>query len=182
MQNKSARQDLPPQHFVYTSIKNSQKQPIGWSVSSVKKSASIEFLWLTQAMIRVSKKTKCVCTSYFVANHDITYDVNKTRAQSLASSTNTGILYCAAKDHPTLDALRARPDLPTQNMEWLNRHDRESGDLYGVLPLMKGMPVVMTDHIDRSIDQRILKGRVGHVHSWVLDKDETSTFKNGKRM
>ena len=44
------------------------------------------------------------------------------------------------------------------------------------------MPVAMTDHIDRSIDQRILKGRVGHVHSWVLDKDETSTFKNGKRM
>ena len=67
-------------------------------------------------------------------------------------------------------------------MEWLNRHDRESGDLYGLLPLMKGMPVAMTDHIDRCIDTRILKGRVGHAHSWVLDKDATSTFNNGKQI
>ena len=81
-----------------------------------------------------------------------------------------------------MDALCARPDLQTQELEWLNRHDRESGDLYGVLPLMKGMPVAMTDHIYRSIDERIFKGRVGHAHSWVLDKDETSTFKNGKRI
>ena len=47
---------------------------------------------------------------------------------------------------------------------------------------MKDMPVAMTDHIDRSIDKPILKGRVGHFHSWVLDKDETSTFSNGKRV
>ena len=83
--------------------------------------------------------------------------MNKMRAQSFASSTNTGMLCCAAKDHPSLAALRARPDLPTQNLEWLNRHDRESGDLCGVLPLMKGMPVAMTDHIDRSIGKRISK-------------------------
>ena len=107
-----------------------------------------------------------ICTSYF-ANHDIKYDVDKMRAQSLASLTNTGITCCAAKDHPTLDALRDRPDLPTTKLEWLNRHDRESCDLYGVLPLMKGMPVAMTDYIDRSVDKRILKGRVGHIHSWV---------------
>ena len=104
------------------------------------------------------------------------------RAQSFASSTNTGILYCAAKDHPSIDALRARPDLPTEHFEWLNRREHERGDLYGVLPLMKGMPVAMTDHIDRSIDTRILKGRVGHVHSWLLAKDETSTFKHGTRI
>ena len=64
------------------------------------------------------------------ANHDIKCDVNQIRAQSLASLTNTGITYCAAMDHPTLDALRARPDLPTNKLEWLKRHDRESGDLY----------------------------------------------------
>ena len=47
---------------------------------------------------------------------------------------------------------------------------------------MKGMPVAMTDHIDRSVDKRILEGHVGHIHSWVLDKDEKSTFSNGKRI
>ena len=116
------------------------------------------------------------------ADHDIKYDVNKLRAQSFASSTHTGIFYCSAKDRPSPDDLRARPDLPNQKLEWLNRHDRGSGDLYGVLPLMKGMPVAMTDHIDRSIDKRILRRRVGHGHSWVLAKDESSTFHNGKRI
>ena len=91
-------------------------------------------------------------------------------------------MYCIAQDKPSAQALRERPDLPERKLEFLSRHDRESGDLYGILPLMKGMPVAMTDHIDRSNDKRILRGRVGHVHSWVLDKEETSCFENGKRI
>ena len=115
-------------------------------------------------------------------NCDIKYDVDKLRAQYFASSNDTGILCCSAKDRPSLDALRARSDLPSQKLEWLNRHDRESGDLYGVLPLMKGMPVSMAIRIDRHMDQRILKGRLGSVHSWVLAEDESSTFQHRKRV
>ena len=44
------------------------------------------------------------------------------------------------------------------------------------------MPVAMSDHIDRSEDKRILRGRVGHVHSWVLDDKEESVFKDGRRV
>ena len=44
------------------------------------------------------------------------------------------------------------------------------------------MPVAMTTHIDRSIGKRILEGRIGHIHSWVLDKNETTAFSNGKRI
>ena len=91
-------------------------------------------------------------------------------------------MYCPAKDTPTQDALRIRPDLPTQKLQWLKRHDRESGDLYGMLPLIKGMPVAVTDRIDRRIEKRILRGRAGYVHSWVLADDEKSSFKNGKRI
>ena len=40
----------------------------------------------------------------------------------------------------------------------------------------------MTDHVDRSKDKRILRGRVGTVDSWVLADDETSVFENGKRL
>ena len=91
-------------------------------------------------------------------------------------------MYCIAQDKPSAQALRDRPDLPERKLEFLNRHDRESGDLYGILPLMKGMPVAMTDHIDRSTDKRILRGTMGKVHSWVLAEDEQSTFENGKRI
>ena len=44
------------------------------------------------------------------------------------------------------------------------------------------MPVAMTDHIDRSEDKRILRGRVGRIDSWVLADDESSVFENGKRI
>ena len=115
-------------------------------------------------------------------NNDIIYEVNKLRAHAYATKRNIGVMYCPAKDTPTVDALRERPDLPSQKVSWLNRHDRESGDLYGILPLMKGLPVAMTDHIDRSSDKRILRGTVGTVHSWVLADDESSVFENGKRI
>ena len=94
------------------------------------------------------------------------------RAQTYAQQQNTGIVYCPAKDTPSTEALRLRQDLPAQKVSWLNRHDRESGDLYGMLPLMIGMPVAVTEHINRSYDKRILKGRVGYIHSWVLSPHE----------
>ena len=115
-------------------------------------------------------------------NDDLKYEVNKLRAEGYASKSGTGIMYCPAKDTPTADALRVRSDLASQKVSWLNRHDRESGDLYGMLPLIEGMPVAMTDHIDRNSDKRILRGRVGYVHSWVLADEEKSVFENGKRM
>ena len=61
----------------------------------------------------------------------------------------------------------------------MSRHDRGSGDLYGVLPLMVGMPVAVTEHINRSYDKIILKGRVGYIHSWVLAPDEKSEYEDG---
>ena len=96
--------------------------------------------------------------------NDSNYDVNTKRSLHFAASQDKGIMYCIAQDKPSLQALRERPDIPDRKLEFLNRHDRESGDLYGILPLIKGMPVAMTDHIDRSIDKRILRGRVGYVH------------------
>ncbi|CAK0877809.1 unnamed protein product [Prorocentrum cordatum] len=48
---------------------------------------------------------------------------------------------------------------------------KESGDLYGFLPIAEGMPVALTDHIDRSEDKNLLRGRVGRVQSWVCDGD-----------
>ena len=64
----------------------------------------------------------------------------------------------------------------------MQRHDRESGDLYGLLPLARGLPVALTDHIDRSADKQLLRGRVGKVHSWVLGEGEDSQFVKGIRI
>merc|ERR1711994_1036769 len=102
------------------------------------------------------------------AHNDVKYDTNKTRAKLFASRQSEGIVYAVAKDTPSQDALRERPGLQAQKIKWLQRHDRECGDLYGCLPLIHGMPVATADHIDRSPDKTILRGRIGYVHSWVL--------------
>ena len=51
-----------------------------------------------------------------------------------------------------------------------------------MLPLILGMPVAVTDHINRSNDKRILKGRVGYIHSWVLADDEKSVYEDHLRI
>ena len=110
------------------------------------------------------------------------YEVNKLRAQAYAEKRMEGLVYCPAKDTPSTEALRLRQDLPSQKISWLNRHDRESGDLYGMLPLMIGMPVAVAVHINRSYDKRILKGRVGYIHSWVFAPDEGSVYEENVRI
>ena len=87
------------------------------------------------------------------ANHDVKHEVNTLYAQACAEKRQEGLLHCLAKDTPSTEALRLCQDLPSQNIAWLNRHDRESGDLYGMLPLMFGMPVAVTEHIHRSYEK-----------------------------
>jgi len=104
------------------------------------------------------------------ANNDLKYESNKLRAQQYATRTGQAVTYVIAKDTPSAEALRERPDLPAHKLAWLQRHDRESGNLYGALPLVPGMPVALTDHIDRSPEKQLLRGRVGYIHSWVLER------------
>ena len=64
---------------------------------------------------------------------------------------------------------------------WLTRHGRDCGDLYGVLPLAEGLPMMLTEHYDRNPENMLLKGRIGYVTSWVLDPREDSEFEDGAR-
>ena len=83
------------------------------------------------------------------------------RAKLFSSNKHEALTYCIAKDTPSVEALRERPDLPSQKLSWIQRHDRESGDLHGIVMLAKGMPVALTDHIDRSPDKQLLRGKIG---------------------
>ena len=65
---------------------------------------------------------------------------------------------CPAKDFVALDALREDPTLPWKKKDWLSRHDRQCGDLLGMLPLVSGMKMLLTDHVDRDERYLMLKG------------------------
>jgi len=101
------------------------------------------------------------------ANNHIKYDTHthKQRARKYAKLENKSITYSFAKDTPSSQALRLRPDLPAQKLQWLKRHDRECGDFFGMLPLIHGMRVALTDHIDRNPEKQLLRGRIRVIHT-----------------
>ena len=107
-------------------------------------------------------------------NNDVKYDANKQRARLHAQRSGTPITWVQAKDDPSAQTLQDRPNITAEKKKWLSYHDKDCGALYGMLPLVKGMPVALTDHISRHPKMKLLKGKVGKVHSWILDDDEKS--------
>ena len=44
------------------------------------------------------------------------------------------------------------------------------------------MPVALTDHIDRSPDKQLLRGKICKIHSWILGEQESSVYEDGVRI
>ena len=117
------------------------------------------------------------------ATNNLKFETNKLRAQMFAAHTNSVLTYVQAKDVATSSALRKRPDLVQKDCKtaWLQRHDRACGNLYGMLPLAIGMPVALTDHVDRS-EKALLRGRIGTVVGWLEDEREDAFEEHGRRV
>eukprot|EP00435_Cladocopium_sp_Y103_P052258 s774_g16.t1 len=81
--------------------------------------------------------------------NDIKYHVNKVRAVQWATSRGKQVQLAVARDKASATVLQEKPDLAAEKLQWLQRHDKECGELYGMLPLCVGMPVRATDHLDR---------------------------------
>ena len=115
-------------------------------------------------------------------NNDIKYDVNKRRAEIFAVAHNQALTWCVAKDRPSTEVLNEKPNITEGKVIWLQRHDKDCGTLYGLLPLARGLPVALTDHVDRSPEKSLLRGRIGYIDDWVLADAEDSVFEDGQRI
>ena len=93
-------------------------------------------------------------------NNDIKYEVNRRRAMEFAARTGQAITWVPARDKPSAAVLNEKPNIATEKLGWLNRHDKDCGALYGMLPLVT---VTLEDHLDRNPEKQLLKGRVGYV-------------------
>ena len=49
-----------------------------------------------------------------------------------------------------------------------------------MLPLAVGLPVMLVDHLDRNPEKQLLRGKEGHVHSWIEHSDENTTSSDGE--
>ena len=107
-----------------------------------------------------------------VPNNDLRYELNKLQARRFARKHKVQLLWVPAIDRVGVEALRTDPSLPGKKMQWLGRHDRQCGDLHGMLPLALGMPLVLMKHLDRSEAVQMLKGTRVAVHSIHLHPDD----------
>ena len=107
-----------------------------------------------------------------VPNNDLRYELNKLRARRFCQARGVQLLWCPAKDKVGVEALRSDPSLPGKKKQWLQRHDRQCGDLHGMLPLAAGMPMILMEHVDKSDEIRMLKGTKVKLHSVDLHPDD----------
>ena len=63
-----------------------------------------------------------------------------------------------ASERQTQRVLKEKPNIAREKLGWLNRHDKDCGSLYGMLPLVKNMPVALEDHLDRNPEKQLLRG------------------------
>ena len=103
------------------------------------------------------------------ANQDIRCHVGKQRASLWAKGNKEQLLWVAARDRPVHGAEQKRPYRVEDKIRWLGYHDKECGNLPGWLPLARGMPVALADHLDRSSKQ-LLRGSQATIHGWVLQE------------
>ena len=79
------------------------------------------------------------------------YFATNLRAREYAKQKNRQISWCYARDVPMHAGDR---DLPKDKLDaklfsWLRRHDQETGNIPSIYPLVVGMPVQLTDNVDR---------------------------------
>ena len=90
------------------------------------------------------------------------------RAREYAKQNNKQLSWCYAKDVPLHPGDR---DLSKEALEkklagWLLRHDQHTSNLSSLLALAVGLPVRLTDTVDR--DRQLYRGRRGFIHGWTL--------------
>ena len=82
-----------------------------------------------------------------------------------ATHIYTYILIAEALGKDRMDEKRRR---------WLQFHDQKTGGIMGLCPLVKGLPVRLTDHVDR--DLGLYKQTKCTIHGWSLNLNEVRSL------
>ena len=70
--------------------------------------------------------------------------------------------------------------LNKKRRRWLEFHDQKTGGIMGLLPLIKGLPVRLTDHINRNLG--LYKQTKCTIHGWTLNINEASAKDDVERV
>ena len=78
------------------------------------------------------------------------------------------------------DALDLRGEaLHTRRVAWLKKHDKQTGGILGLLPLVRGMPIRFTNTVDR--ERQASKHARGTLIAWQLADHDKDKLQNNKQ-
>ena len=84
---------------------------------------------------------------HIVYSNDVRTQINTQKVLEFAARTNQRIEWAVARD----DCDAGVDDLAADRREWLTYPDSRCKQLPGMLPLVQGLPLILTDHVDRGL-------------------------------
>ena len=102
------------------------------------------------------------------------------RAREFAKQHNRQLTWAFARDVPLFQDDRSLPEdqLNSKRCRWLERHDQQTSHLSSVFPWVVGLPVRLTDSIDRG--RSLYRGRRGYILNWAERPDSERTDVDGE--
>ena len=98
---------------------------------------------------------------FIVPQNDVKSEICTAGAAQFARDHGENLTWCRATDIVSANSgLVGDAYLRSKKLKWLNKADKACGGLMGTLPLVRGMRVALTTHIDRS-RKSLLRGRTG---------------------
>ena len=96
------------------------------------------------------------------------------RAREFARVHERRLRWCVARDVPLHrdDRDLSAEALDAKRSRWLQKHDQHTAHLASSLPLVRGLPVRITETVDRG--RHLFRGVRGKIYGWVAHPEETS--------
>ena len=101
------------------------------------------------------------------------------RAREYARINSLQLQWCVARDIPLHQDDR---DLPIEQLDekrwrWLHMHDQHTSHIASQLPLVQGLPIRITDAVDRK--RGLFRGRRGNIFGWASHPEEERATVDG---
>ena len=118
----------------------------------------------------------------YVHPHNVPkYYALQLRALEFAKQRGLCVNWVMAHDKPLHrdDQALSKEALDKKRRHWLGHHDQQTAGIMGLLPLVRGLPVRLTDTVNRGL--KLVRHRQCTVVGWTLHPDEASAMINGER-
>ena len=108
------------------------------------------------------------------------YHASQIRALKFGMQTQSLVLWLVAEDRPISKNIELLQDgsIDERRKQWTTYHDMKTGSIMGLQPLVRSMPLRITQTDQKRKDKRIYKNSRCELYGWVLHPVDQQRFEN----